>query len=232
MQIAVTGEGHTDYGQRDYITKEWKDGPIQCYMREIAKKVTEEPIEFHVFEKEDVRRVKVQQRSLQGLVGQGIPAKKFAILMKNNDLQDGVFYCDADKESGTKNTRNEAKKRFLERYQEIKQGLEDVNAIPMVPLRMIESWLLGDKIALELATNVQISSEEMPNSPEFLWGAKDNPNSNYPKHYLARLIKRQANWELFSDIAENADVNTMIENCPISYGKFYEDFTNLLGCKH
>lgn len=230
MQIAVTGEGHTDYGQRDYVTKKWQEGPIQHYMRGIAKQVTEEPIEFFVFEKEDVRRVKVQQRSLQGLTGQGVPAKKFTILMKQNGLQEGVFYNDADKESGTKNTKHAAIKHFEERYQEVKNGLNDVEAIPMVPLRMIESWLLGDKKALELALAVQIPLEKMPSSPELLWGAKDNPKSDYPKHYLTRLINKPANRELFVDIAKNAKVETMREKCPISYERFYEDFTSMIKC--
>lgn len=228
MQIAVTGEGHTDYGQRDYYTNQWLDGPIQGYMKKIADRVSQEPLEFHVLEKEDVRRVKVQQRNLKGLKGMGIPAKKFSILMKEKGLRKGVFYSDTDKESRTKNTEHTARKQFEERYQEIAEGLEGTDAIPMVPLRMIESWILADENALGKVLDKELDYRLMPKSPELLWGAKANKGSDYPKHYLHRLTGREAHREFFAEIAEQSSVEKMLEKCPISYGQFYSDFTALL----
>lgn len=228
MLIAITGEGHTDYGQRDYASNRWLDGPVQGYMRGIAKKISREPLEFHVLEKEDVRRVKVQQRNLKGLKGMGIPAKKFSILMKEKGLRKGVFYSDTDKESGTKNTEHAARKQFEERYQEIADGLEGTEAIPMVPLRMMESWILADKEALEIVLKKEIEDSFMPKAPELLWGAKGNKGSDYLKHYLYRLTGQDSHRELFADIAKHASVEKMREKCPISYERFYSDFSALL----
>ena len=37
MKIAITGEGNTDYGKRDYSTKKWLSGPAMIYAENIAK---------------------------------------------------------------------------------------------------------------------------------------------------------------------------------------------------
>lgn len=188
MKIALTGEGPTDYGKKDYDTREWMEGPIQKYGRKIAQNYMNDVLGFQVLAKEDLRNIKVQRRSLQGLEGYAVPAKKFATWMGEQGLDKGIFYCDADRNNGTKNNEKEAKKRFAQVYGQIEKGLEGTGAIPAVALHMIESWILGDKNALENAFDVSIPDNKMPNKPELIWGDKRDPESDYPKNYLKRLI--------------------------------------------
>lgn len=151
-------------------------------------------------------------------------------------IERGVYYCDADRKGGTKNSNLMAQRRFEEVHEKVRIGLEGTKAIPMVALHMIECWLLGDKKAIEKTFGVMIEDWKMPNTPEFLWGDDMNPMSNYPKNYLKRLIREsdkryeefQGNRADFCSIAEASDISTMLESCPVSYGRFYDEFTDMV----
>lgn len=103
MKIAITGEGNTDYGKKEYGTGKWLPGPAIIYAEKIAKEQGMN-IELLPIEKQDVMKVRVQGRSTKGLSGRGIPAKKFMILKNKNNCDAGIFYCDADKGTGTKSS--------------------------------------------------------------------------------------------------------------------------------
>lgn len=115
------------------------------------------------------------------------------------------------------------------------QGLEgEINyAIPMVSLRMIENWVVADTKAFEECFG---KCPEIPNKPELLWGDKNNPKSNYPKHYLQRIVRSMGkkyetinvSSELYCEIVEQQDLNEVAKKCYISFRKFYEDFSNML----
>lgn len=239
MLIALTGEGPTDYGKRDYKTREWVEGSVQQYMRKIAEEAGKDSIEFEILEKMQVKNIKVQQRNLKGLDGQAIPARRFAVWMQENKLKKGVFYCDADRENGSKNDAKAAQKRFEDVYQQVKLGLEGTDAIPAVPLRMIECWILGDLQAIETALQIKLVDKKRLKNPEYLWGDKYDPNSDYPKNYLKRLVRLsdhrysdfEGNQEDFVEISQHADISTMREKCPISFEWFYSDFKEMI-CKN
>lgn len=236
MRIALTGEGPTDYGKRDYNTKEWIEGPIQQYAHKIAKSVTEEKIEFQVLEKEEIKKVRVQQRNLKGMEGMSIPARKFAILMKQQKLQKGIFYCDADRSGGKKNNDQEMRKRFRQVYAEVAKGLEETEAIPAVALSMIECWILGDYNALETVFGITIPKSCVLNKPELIWGDKKNPQSDYPKNYLKRMISNtekrykdfEGNQEDFCEVARSVNIKTLCESCDISFKQFYDDLCKMI----
>ena len=76
MKIAITGEGKTDFGQKEYSTGKWLPGPAIVYAENIAKEKGVE-VEFIPIEKEDVKKVKLQRRSSKEVSGRGIPARKF-----------------------------------------------------------------------------------------------------------------------------------------------------------
>ena len=69
-----------------------------------------------------------------------------------------------------------------------------------------------------------------------IWGNKNDPDSNYPKNYLERLIhsldskykdeKMDAN--TFKQIVEVQDILELRKNCKISFEKFYQDYKKLL----
>lgn len=56
MKIAITGEGKTDFGQKEYSTGKWLPGPAIVYAENIAKEKGAE-VEFIPIEKEDVKKV-------------------------------------------------------------------------------------------------------------------------------------------------------------------------------
>lgn len=115
------------------------------------------------------------------------------------------------------------------------QGLDgEINyAIPMVSLRMIENWVVADTKAFEECFG---KCPEIPNKPELLWGDKNNPKSDYPKHYLQRIVRSMGkkyeminvSSELYCEIVEQQDLNEVAKKCYISFRKFYEDFSNML----
>ena len=159
MKIAFTGEGATDYGKQHYNKKtgeyEWEWGPAAVYLEKIAKE-NDVDIELVVIQRADIEKHKLQGRSLKGLSGKAIPARKFADLMRREKCTYGVYYCDADRECGQSNSdRSGTEKWYGKRYEEVQKGLNAsaYEKIPMIPLRMIESWILGDLHAIELMYN-------------------------------------------------------------------------------
>ena len=113
MKIAITGEGKTDFGQKEYSTGKWLPGPAIVYAENIAKEKGVE-VEFIPIEKEDVKKVKLQRRSSKEVSGRGIPARKFRILMGEGKYDAGIFYCDADKETGVKSSNRIAVTKHYE----------------------------------------------------------------------------------------------------------------------
>lgn len=235
LKIAVTGEGPTDYGRQEYGSENWVWGPIKSYICKIAEENGVE-IQLVAIARPDVQRVKLQR--IKGLKGKAIPSRKFAILMKQKECDCGIYYSDADKRPGLKsNSLPTVKRLFEEVYDEIKEGLHhDAKAIPMVALHMIESWILSDEAAYKILYNQIPAKPGVPLHPELLWGEAGDPDSNYPKHYLERIIhqidKRFRNdpitQDTYCEIASHTGIETLRKKCPISFEKFYSDFTCLL----
>ena len=237
MEIAVTGEGPADYGKEIYKDgiRKWEWGAAGIYIKRIAKEQNKE-VTLHAIPRKNVDAIKLQRRQLQGLDGKAVPARKFAICMQKQGYSYGIYYCDADRGSGDKNSdENVARKRFNSVYESVRKGLEgEINyAIPMVSLRMIENWVVADTKAFEECFG---KCPEIPNKPELLWGDKNNPKSDYPKHYLQRIVRSMGkkyetinvSSELYCEIVEQQDLNEVAKKCYISFRKFYEDFSNML----
>ena len=121
-------------------------------------------------------------------------------------------------------------------YKEVKDGLNSDKGIPMIPLSMIECWILADKSALEQVFELEIQQAKMPAEPEYIWGNKNDSGSDYPKNYLVRMIRSldnryqtyTASRENFYEIAKCSEISTLREKCSISYERFYKDFEQIL----
>ena len=221
MNIAVTGEGVTDYGQQVFGEDKWEEGPVQVYLKRIADNYKIN-VNINPIDRRDVERVRLQGRSIRGLSGKSVPARKFKVLCKEKGYSYGVYYCDADRESGMKNSDEKAIiNRYEEVYSEVKEGLDSVNKhyIPMISCRIIENWILADKAAIrELygKTNVDYNVNKVEN----LWGDKRNPQSNYPKCIIERLhnasvkksIKGKSNREIYVNIAQIQNLQEVEHN--------------------
>ena len=231
IEYLMTGEGVTDFGQRVYGSTAWEEGPAAVLVRKCAEEVGAE-IVLDFVERKKVENLKLG-RQLKGLSGKAVPARRFYMLMRNTGYEHGIYYCDADRDAGARNTKHQAEERFHKVYDEVDVGAnpdpEDKRVVPMVALRMIESWLLSDENAFQSGkkTGKGKKSVSVPSEPEMLWGDKRDPNSNYPKCYLDRLhqyyYQRDPGREDYVSIAEESSVEVIAQRCPISFGRFRLD---------
>jgi len=120
-------------------------------------------------------------------------------------------------------------------YERIKNCLSKYDGIldclAIVPKEMIESWLLADEKAYILVFGKAPDKPRLPKKAEMIWGEKNDPGSNYPKHVMKRVLEqynRSPSRDLYAEIAENCSIDTMSSRCPISFGQFLLDLKQLL----
>jgi len=241
-KIAVTGEGPTDYGRYIYNQKdgknEWEWGPVSVVLNRCIEDYGYEnipAIEFIPVQKEQIKSLKLL-RTDKDLDGLAIPARKFKHYCRQNTWKYGVFYADADKRESSAKVLREARHHFEEVYKEAAVGLEmdgNYEFIPMIPLKMIECWLLADEESFQM---VYGTLPTLPKNPELIWGDKRDPKSDYPKHYLSRVLSQLSgreetgNQNVYCRLAEHIAPGTLREKCSVSFRRFYSDFKRLLEC--
>lgn len=238
ISLMITGEGPTDYGWQDFETKQWHEGSVARLVRSCATR-SNLNVSFTFAHKDQVQSQKLG-RHLQGLKGKAIPAKRFQMFMRSKKVAAGIFYCDADRDVCKSNTEAHAKERFNKVRQEIIDGTREDSAVgtvvPMVALRMIESWLLSDQKAFETmfgSQNVLKIKSDLPSKPEYIWGRKDDPQSNYPKNLFVRILKslnsgNEPTRDDYAMVAENTDIDILAQKCPVSFRTFVDDFEKLV----
>lgn len=101
-QVAVTGEGPTDYGCRIFDKRsgqyQWQWGPVIEILEKCRKAAENETeVEWVPVEKEEIKKIKLL-RTEKNLKGRAIPARKFRNYCQANQIQYGIFYADADRE--------------------------------------------------------------------------------------------------------------------------------------
>ncbi len=232
--ILLCGEGPTDYGAPEYGTGKWREGPVQA----IAGRIPEGPVAFEAVDKKDIKRLRVQGR---GLRGHGVKAFKLCVIAKQKKLDKVICYVDADKTAGKGKKEKLAKESYQRVYDEISEGFRGFNAshdaeirgIPMVPLRMIESWLMSDAAAFAACYGSHPTNPSLPSRPEFLWGGKSDPRSDYPKNVLRRILEqypgKECTRETYNELARATSIETLRKRCPISFESFFIEFTRKFG---
>lgn len=225
IDFLMTGEGPTDYGQKKYGSDTWEEGPAAVLVRKCAEEVDAD-ITITFVDRKEVEDMKLG-RNIKGLSGKAIPSRRFYMLMKERGFNNGIYYCDADRESGKHNTLHQAEERFETVYEEVNQGAnpETSNAtiIPMIALRMIESWLMADDDVFQRNAKSGKRGKNVlfPQKPELLRGDKRNPNSDYPKNYLNRIccswFGHEANRYIYVMIANESSTAIIAKKCPISF---------------
>ena len=238
IKLLVYGEGPTDYGWRD-ASGEWRAGPIIYLLQKCAAELQTE-LEIDYVDKSVIdgkKRMKFGMRRTRNVNGKGIPALRFTVYALDRGYTRGIFYCDTDKVEYGKNTReSDCKKHFEKIYEDVLQGLQDDISkkwigIPMIALKMIECWLLADQDAYQNYFGSRPEKALLPKRPELIWGEKKEPKSDYPKNVMTRVLKqyhKEPGREVFIEIAKATQIRVLLEKCPISFSKFYEDFERLL----
>ena len=244
IKILIYGEGSTDCGVHEFVTTELLEGPIEVYIRKILG--DQEEVEFTLTDLTKEKRPKFQR------IGKnfGKHGRNAALLMRlaiADKCDCAAYYSDGDLKRCC-DARQEAvcRKRYKGLKDEIVSGFasarvensttDEVHGVAIIPMKMIESWLMGDPNAFSHAfpnggkkgkhkKKHQEQQESCPNQPELDWGAHDDPSSNYPKNRLTRILDvygKTCNRETFCEIAEHSNMDTLRQTCPISFADFYE----------
>ena len=118
-------------------------------------------------------------------------------------------------------------KSIAERFSEHAGAL---SCLTIVPKEMIESWLLADEQAYVTVFGSVPEHPALPNKPEKMWGEKDNPVSNYPKHVMSRVLgqyNKTPNREIYTKIAESCNIDALKTRCPVSFARFCDDLAGI-----
>ncbi len=229
MIIALLGEGKNDYGIQGRNT--WKEGSIQPLLRRFEQL-------------RDAKIIPIIKKSRK-TVAHGRKFKKTSplqlrlrlFLSEINDINLIIVFKDCDKTSGRSPSKIEAKRKFRIVYEELKNELENIEndfnikGVPMIPIRMLENWLLGDTMSYnEIWGNIP-NNPRLPNEPEFVWGDEQDRDSNHPKNYITKVLNQYDEdycTENFIKIAESTNIETLCTTCPNSFKLFYTDISEVL----
>lgn len=221
VDVLILGEGPTDIGRPDG-NGGWVNG---CILPLIEKISPQKSLRFLPVQKSVLPKT-IHKKGNKKFEGHGKNIEKLifhsSLKKINHDMV--VYFGDTDKKSGTKNTQVQAKKASQQAYGQAYDALSFFNkkGFAVIPLRMLESWLLADEVSFEKTFGSKI---QLPKNPELLWGDKHNPDSNYPKNLLEKTLKvlgSSCSQQVFCDLAQNIDLTTLSDKCPISIPPFLD----------
>jgi hypothetical protein len=244
LKIGLIGEGANDVGIADGCGG-WRFGTMPDYIERLlgSEFNSEFDLEFIPINirKEETKALTITRGAgkYSKIQFKG-PAKKLMYFLmraqkQKVDFDVLVFFSDTDKTQGKKASETEAKNQYEERRSYIDEGFVvvkkrlNLHCILMMPIRMLECWLLGDAEGFE-GIGCSPQKPKLPKKPEFLWGDVHNPESNHPKHYIKRILKNcdfESNTEVFKNIVCHNNIENLLKNCPNSFERFYQDIQEL-----
>ncbi|MDO3411257.1 DUF4276 family protein [Saccharibacillus sp. CPCC 101409] len=229
-KVLIYGEGPTDVGTVDPYGN-WSQGCIVRLLQKINPQISLEFIK-PPHKKEITQINTLKKKGQPRLEGHAKIIQKLFIYAGMHEMKYDIiaYYGDTDRETGTRNSEVQARSASRDAYNEAVSAFSflRINGIPIIPLRMLESWLLSDPEAFLKAFNRRVT---LPGRPELLWGDRHNPNSDFPKNKLQKILEsigQSASRETFCEIVENINIDTMEKNCPISFPPFIEKAQELL----
>lgn len=219
IKVLILGEGPTDVGTDDGAGG-WLKGCIMCLLEKVNDSID---IEFFPAKKRSLPTTlpRIKDKKFEG---HGKNVQKLIIYSKLNktDCDVVVYFGDTDKESGSKNTLAQVRKASKTAYDQAYEAFEYFNeiGIAIIPLRMLESWLLADENAFDVTFGKNL---KLPRFPELLWGDKRDPNSNHPKRFFEKKLQEagvNSSRENYCDLMQNMNLEVLSQKCPISFGPF------------
>ena len=213
IKVIVCGEGPTDVGKMDCDTSKWIPGPAIAYIKNASTK----KLQIDGIQKNKLPRI----QKAKCKKGHSVKAERLCRYAILKSYKVAICYVDCDNND------------FEAIYSDISCGFSfysnQVIGIPMIPKAMIESWLLADEKAFIKVFGKKPSKPPLPKKPESLWGKKEDPNSNYPKNVLKRVVSqfndKPEDWRYA--LARNSSSKTLSIKCPVSYGKFLCDMDKI-----
>ena len=235
VRIALIGEGRNDYGGPDGYG-EWKEGAAQPFIRKFTSDA-------------EIKPIRKQDRDLKGI---GLPFRHFPklgfhasvirpyiakIWEMKGEIDLLVIFKDLDKEGSGKASKDQAIKSFhgaMEEFEEAFKFLKDrfqIQAIAMIPMRMLENWLLADENAFQKVFGTKPTKPRLPHQPEFIWGDEQDRDSEHPKNYIRKVLEQYGQdktTDNFILIAKASDIATMRKTCPHSFASFADRMKNFV----
>ena len=227
-KVFIAAEGPSEIGDLAR-SSQWRERrPREGYFQPVLRKLLGEGVQIEgqkltVFRRhEDAQAGKPHIHTVRA-------AMALALARTVEGCRVVVFAHDVDREQGTARSALERRRRVGEMHAQIEAGFASVRdaghilRIKATPLRMIEAWALGDPEAVKAVAGKHAKSSAIPSEPEEAWGDKRDPESDYPKCILKRLLQRDASAEDFADLAERSKVETLRATCPVSFAPFADE---------
>lgn len=228
MNIFLVGEGRHDIG-------DLANGPPYRsgdpgFLQPIIEKIVGSGVRF------DGQKVSLLGKKRVRGLSKALEEKAWraCLFAENAEADLLVFVTDLDKESKSGTGRKESARDFAVKREQIMRGFRayagSLRCVPGIPCRTIEAWAMGDRVAL---AEVSGAAEpiKLPNgrrSPEGLWGAPRDPQSNHPKMVLRRIFGRRVTQGDISSIGERADVSAVRKKCPLGFEPFVVELEEAL----
>lgn len=227
--VGLIGEGRNDYGIEGRMGN-WEEGAVQPILRKFIPNA-----EFLPFPRKprESRQFQTPSRKIPKFGPHAAHLRSYleTLSQKKGTLDLLIFYRDLDKQSGHRASENEAKRALRDAIEQVDQAFEyiesayQVKCTAMIPMRMLENWLLADAEAFRTAFGSKPSRPALPNRPEFIWGDEQDRQSDHPKNYLQRVLNqygKESTTENFILIAEASQVATLKSQCSNSFAPFAE----------
>lgn len=176
-----------------------------------------------------MRKNKRQRRTMHKLKGHSENAFFIAQAAVDQGCDCAAMYVDGDESSKTPHV---CQKTYNSRKADILYGMQissNIRALAIIPMKMIESWMLGDKDAFLHLYKKELDHKYF-RDPELMWGDSSDPDSDFPKNKLKRVLSEcdaDSNREEFRKIAYTQRIDELCRTCPISFGDFYAQVTSL-----
>jgi hypothetical protein len=233
LNIALIGEGRNDVGVMG--EKDWNEGTMQAYLNQLLGDefiLNFLPISVSKQETKGIKSLKGGRYRKYKI--RGVAKKLFRFVQlhgKKESLHLVVFFSDTDKTTGERATEKEALSKYASVMENIAEGqrlikdeMPNLAFIPMVPIRILECWLLGDAQGFNYI-GCTPQNPILPQTPELIWGDQNDPESDYPKHYLKRVLENggfSSDTDTFCNVIRNNNFDKLNTNCPLSFPRFYD----------
>lgn len=222
--ILICGEGAHDVGVKDWDSKTGSHVYLEGWLQPLLRKAIN-------------KNITVKAKRLNELIsfgrgrgpknlpkGHGHKAALARYIAQVEKCDVVVFMVDADT-----NDENER----LVKVHEIEQGFSAINSsvsgVACVPKSASESWLLSDAGAWSSLGLCDISNL-LPSYPEDIWGARNDPEDNHPKHAFARVAEAaglENNRDTRNLICDASSLAVLKEKCPISLVQFINSLAGI-----
>jgi len=247
IKVLLSGEGVTDHGELipsgglcQFVKLEGACQPL------IRKCADNREMEFLVAERWREWPTFNGSKMPSNNVLPGHAKKSYicTLLAGLNDCPIVVVLIDGDKASRKKAPKPKLKPAVKKRVNELRGELEigfskakekladGISTVRMVPMRMLESWLMADANAIKIMTGVDPGPILKGKYLEGMWGKEENPVSDHPKCVMNRILKGSsftAGRESFRCLAEETDLKVLVKRCPESAKPFVDEAQAVFG---